>query len=292
MLIETGCAAGVCLPLSDHAMFKGATMRHLGYLRRFDEGGCKGSGSCMRRVARLRDFADTNAESCWWHAREERLLYQRSGAPRTRQLFDNDWRGPYAVDSTGEIDSSLCLVPLNLVGAHITGLACSRDVADRRPGLIRVAAGRRCGLGTTGCAPAPATIACGWAAEGTGLGGAAACLRGCGGGRGCVLPAEAGRGCGGGAARWRRPERSRCRRWHLARPAAAAALTSEGNGGELLAMHSASIAHTGQWVHTGLARITALRRRGARQTVPRSTRTQPSSPPAGSRGHPPGTTPR
>jgi len=109
VLIETGCASGVCLPLSDHAMFKGATMRHLGYLRRFAEHGCKGSGSCMRRVARLRDFASSNAESCWWHAREERLLYQRSGAPRTRQLFDNDWRGPYAVDSTGEIDSSLSL---------------------------------------------------------------------------------------------------------------------------------------------------------------------------------------
>ena len=109
VLIETGCASGVCLPLSDHAMFKGATMRHLGYLRRFAEGGCKGSGGCMRRVARLRDFADTNAESCWWHAREERLLYQRNGAPRTRQLFDNDWRGPYAVDSTGEIDPSLSL---------------------------------------------------------------------------------------------------------------------------------------------------------------------------------------
>ena len=104
VLIETGCASGVCLPLSDHAMFKGATMRHLGYLRRFAEGGCKGSGGCMRRVARLREFADTNAESCWWHAREERLLYQRNGAPRTRQLFDNDWRGPYAVDSTGEIE--------------------------------------------------------------------------------------------------------------------------------------------------------------------------------------------
>jgi len=96
VLIEPGCGDDGCDEGSDHAMFKGATMRHLGYLRRT-------IGLPEDQQQRYWQFAATNAESCWWHARESTTRYRRVGSPVSDELFGNDWRGPWteAVDDDG-----------------------------------------------------------------------------------------------------------------------------------------------------------------------------------------------
>ena len=58
VLIEPGCDSGTCKEGSDHAMFKGATMRHLGYLRRT-------AGLPEAQRVGYQRFAEVNAESCW-----------------------------------------------------------------------------------------------------------------------------------------------------------------------------------------------------------------------------------
>ena len=88
VLIEIGCGDSGCAEGSDHAMFKGAFMRHMGYLRR-----TKGVPAAHEAV--YREFAAANAESAWWHSREGTIRYRRSGVPVVSTLFANDWRGPW-----------------------------------------------------------------------------------------------------------------------------------------------------------------------------------------------------
>ena len=90
-------------------MFKGATMRHLGYLRRT-------VGLPEAQRVRYRRFAEANAESCWWHARESTTRHLRVGAPVSDELFGNDWRGPWseAVSSQGDPVASSQIAALSL----------------------------------------------------------------------------------------------------------------------------------------------------------------------------------
>lgn len=87
-----GCAgiapAGACAETWDSAMFKGAFMRFLGYLRRTPT-------LDFARASIYRRFAAANAASCWEHARSSSRVYARAGPPQATMLFGNDWRGPY-----------------------------------------------------------------------------------------------------------------------------------------------------------------------------------------------------
>lgn len=96
VLVEPACGDSGCEEGSDHAMFKGALMRHLGYLRRT-------AALPNEQRVRYQQFAVVNAESCWWHARESTTRYRRVGSPISDELFGNDWRGPWreAVDNDG-----------------------------------------------------------------------------------------------------------------------------------------------------------------------------------------------
>ena len=91
-------------------------MRHLGYLRR-----TPGLPQASYRV--YADFASSNAESVWWHARRATLhvAYARTGPPvvtGSAHFFNNDWRGP-SIDppavATGQI-SALTLFASQLGG--------------------------------------------------------------------------------------------------------------------------------------------------------------------------------
>lgn len=117
-------AAGACAESWDSAMFKGAFMRFLGYLRRTPT-------LDFARASIYRRFAAANAASCWEHARassrvygragplktaiyykrrgrilppilggfddhrDSKLACVRAGPPQATVLFGNDWRGPY-----------------------------------------------------------------------------------------------------------------------------------------------------------------------------------------------------
>ena len=109
MLIEIGCGDSGCAEGSDHAMFKGAFMRHMGYLRR-----TKGVPAAHQAV--YREFAAANAESAWWHSREGTIRYRRSGVPVVSTLFANDWRGPWepSVDGNGEPVAASQIAALSL----------------------------------------------------------------------------------------------------------------------------------------------------------------------------------
>ena len=66
-------------------------MRHLGYLRRTP-------GLPSARAGAYRRFAESSAQSAWWHARQEQATFAASGPPTKTQLIANDWRGPFAED--------------------------------------------------------------------------------------------------------------------------------------------------------------------------------------------------
>eukprot|EP01048_Picozoa_sp_COSAG05_P015094 COSAG05_NODE_1780_length_4098_cov_3.953488_2_plen_505_part_00 len=83
----------------NQVMFKGAFMRHLGYLRRAEYG-----LSAAQKQRYLR-FANENADWVWWHARSEIIAFGRGGgtsaaaaeatAERSEWL-GGEWRGPFA----------------------------------------------------------------------------------------------------------------------------------------------------------------------------------------------------
>ena len=50
------------------------------------------------RVGAYRRFAESSAQSAWWHARQEQATFAASGPPTKTQLIANDWRGPFAED--------------------------------------------------------------------------------------------------------------------------------------------------------------------------------------------------
>lgn len=90
VLVEFGCdPASGCG--ENQAMFKGAFIRHLGYLRRTP-------GLDPSRATTYKLFAENCADSAWWHARQERLRFQRVGPPVVQQLFADDWRGSFRVE--------------------------------------------------------------------------------------------------------------------------------------------------------------------------------------------------
>ena len=90
VLVEIGCDAKSGCG-ENQAMFKGAFIRHLGYLRRTP-------GLDPARAATFEQFARSNADSSWWHARQERQRFRRVRGPSVQQLFADDWRGPFVED--------------------------------------------------------------------------------------------------------------------------------------------------------------------------------------------------
>jgi hypothetical protein len=117
-------------------MFKGAAMRHLGYLRRTPR-------LPKEQQLRYQQFVATNADSCWWHARESTTRYQRIGSPVFAELFGNDWRGPWAeaVDSDGHPVATSQIAALSLFSSLLpddsttTGKSAAGD-SRRKPRTI------------------------------------------------------------------------------------------------------------------------------------------------------------
>ena len=101
VLVEPGCAINDGNGCDiNQAMFKGAFVRHLGYLAR-----CPGLPAADQALYTA--FLKFNADTAWWQARDERPWTCRKhhavalcplDMPPLCELFANDWRGPYDVE--------------------------------------------------------------------------------------------------------------------------------------------------------------------------------------------------
>ena len=131
VLIEPSCGGAGCDEGSDHAMFKGALMRHLGYLRRT-------VGLPKEQRLRYLQFALSNADSCWWHARESTTRYRRVGPPVSDELFGNDWRGPWAQALDGDKNpvATSQIAALSLFSSLLPDGGGAADGGKRKAGTI------------------------------------------------------------------------------------------------------------------------------------------------------------